>query len=137
MRPEERLRQVDFQSLSPILVVEDHPITRCAIEEMLETLGYTADFAKNGEEALARYQETSYLLVLMDVELPGLSGIEVTKAIRNIEKKKHLKAAHIVAITSHCDDPACREKCLKAGMNAVQGKPSLELLRILIADYVL
>jgi CheY-like chemotaxis protein len=118
-----------------LLIVEDHPITRCAIEAMVEDLGYQADFAENGEEALGLYH-SKYELILMDLNLPDLSGLEVAQKIRMLEKEKSVTSVPIIAITSHIDEPEWEEACIKAGMNGVSGKPTSEKLKTWIEKYI-
>jgi two-component system, NarL family, capsular synthesis sensor histidine kinase RcsC len=120
-----------------ILIVEDHPIVRSSIEVMLENLGCRADFAKDGKEALSFYAQTDYPLILMDIELPDLSGVELIKIIRALEKKyTPLKSTSIVAITSKHDEEDFQKQCLKAGVNAISGKPNPISLKTWIEAYV-
>lgn len=119
-----------------ILIVEDNYLTQCAIQEMLVQLGYSADFAEDGKTALALY-DPSYLLILMDIELPDFTGIKVAEDIRAIEKKQKTKNIPIIAITSHHDEIEYQEKCLAAGMNGCSSKPDLHQLKHLINKYVL
>lgn len=74
-----------------ILIVEDNLMVQFALKEMLSQLGYNAEFASDGKKALASYR-SDYNLILMDIEIPGLNGIEVTQIIRSIEK--NLEVTH-------------------------------------------
>lgn len=118
-----------------ILVVEDNPLIQCVIEQMLAKLGHSADFAEDGKTALALYH-SHYALILMDIELPDFTGIEVTQTIRKIEKKQDLPHTPIIAITSHHDEPEFQEKCFEAGMNDCSGKPNLIQLKQWISEYI-
>jgi len=88
---------------------------------LLTKRGHTVVVASNGREALATLEKESFDLVLMDVQMPELSGFEVTAAIREKEKVtgKHIP---IIATTAHAmkDD---RKRCLEAGMDAYVPKP--------------
>jgi CheY-like chemotaxis protein len=119
-----------------LLVVEDHPITQQAIKIMLEALDFQADFANNGKEALEKYKKIAYPLILMDLEMPILNGIQASQKIRKLETEKSLKPASIIAITSQHEKKECRKKCLEAGMNEVNGKPNLEKLKSWIKKYM-
>lgn len=118
-----------------ILIVEDNYLTRCVIEQMLSALGCSADFAEDGKTALALYH-SNYAFILMDIDLPDFTGIEVAKTIRKIEKKQQYPHIPIIAITSHSDEIECQESCIKAGMNACSSKPDLVQLRKWISEYL-
>lgn len=118
-----------------ILIVEDNFLTQRVLEHMLTELGYSADFAEDGKTALALYG-SNYPLILMDIELPDFTGIEVAKVIRKIEEKQQSSHIPIIAITSHYDEPEYQEKCREAGMNACSDKPNLAQLKQLITHYV-
>jgi CheY-like chemotaxis protein len=90
---------------------------------MLEKRGHTVVIAADGHQALAALDKEPFDLVFMDVQMPGLDGFEVTKALREKEKAtgKHLR---IVAITAHAMK-GDRERCLAAGMDDYIAKPIL------------
>ncbi len=117
-------------SKSHILVVEDNPISRKLALKLLTNAGYQADGVCNGFEALTALQKKSYTLVLMDVQMPGLDGLEATRKIREIEQEKtnqtcKLKAKNsipIIAMTAGAMSHDRRE-CFQAGMNDYVSKP--------------
>lgn len=117
-----------------ILIVEDNMIVRFSLLEMLKQLGYSADFVEDGKAALAGYQ-SDYHLILMDIDIPYLNGLEVTQIIRAIEKNHQLRNVPIVAMTSHSDDPEYQKKCLSAGMDGFSGKLNAKQLKDLILKY--
>jgi CheY-like chemotaxis protein len=119
-----------------ILIVEDNFLTQCAIKQMLIELGYCADFAEDGKNALALYHP-QYKLILMDIELPDFTGIEATKIIRKMEKEQYTPHVPIVAMTSHYDEPEYQKKCLAAGMTCCSNKPTLAQLKQWISEYVM
>jgi PAS domain S-box-containing protein len=105
-----------------ILVVEDHPINQSVIVEMLAKLGYRADIASNGKEALVAVSEFPYDLVLMDCQMPEMDGIEATRRIRSGEAGESKAGIPIVALTAHAL-AGDRERCLEAGMTDYLSKP--------------
>jgi two-component system sensor histidine kinase/response regulator len=104
-----------------ILLVEDNPVNRRLAQHVLEKEGYTVVAADNGAAALKTLEHRRFDLVLMDVQMPRMDGIETTTAIRNREK---IAGGHvpIVALTAHAM-VGDRERCLKAGMDGYLIKP--------------
>lgn len=118
--------------LSRILVVEDSPVIREIMQWQLNSLGINCYAVITGEEAVEIAE--FFDLVLMDVQLPGVSGIEATRQIRRRERQKGLEPVPIIAITS-LDN---RTECLSAGMNDHYNKPvSRDLLERLLNRSVL
>lgn len=105
-----------------VVLAEDNPVNQQVAVKALEKLGLHADVVATGTEALAAMRETPYDLVLMDVQMPELDGIEATKQIRSLGSGVLNPLVPIVALTAHAlaDD---REKCLRAGMNDYLSKP--------------
>ena len=88
---------------------------------MLQRLGYRADVAANGLEVLAALQRQPYDIILMDVQMPELSGIETTRKLR--ERTANLtKRPWIIALTASAM-PEDREQCLAVGMDDYLSKP--------------
>jgi signal transduction histidine kinase/DNA-binding NarL/FixJ family response regulator len=102
-----------------ILLVEDNPVNQKVVTSLLRKKGYKVDVANNGQEALTRLVEQPYRLVLMDVQMPVLDGLETTKRIRADARYAGLP---IVAMTAHAMS-GDRERCIQAGMNAYLAKP--------------
>ncbi len=103
-----------------ILLAEDNSVNQKVALLMLERLGYRADVAGDGYEALAAVRRQQYDLVLMDVHMPGMDGLEATRHIRAEVPADH--QPHIVAITANVLYEH-REACLAAGMNDFLAKP--------------
>lgn len=102
-----------------ILLVEDNPVNQKVVLAMLRKSGHEVDVAGDGLSAIEALQKRDYALVLMDVQMPGLDGLETTRRIRTDEKYKSLP---IVAMTAHAMN-GDRERCLAAGMNDYLAKP--------------
>lgn len=103
-----------------ILLAEDHVVNSLVITEMLKKQGHVVDVAMDGEEALSFYQRNPYDVILMDIQLPYLDGIEVTTKIREIEDSK--SHTPIIALTAYALK-GDREKFLNAGMDEYIPKP--------------
>jgi CheY-like chemotaxis protein len=100
-------------------VAEDNPINREVTLELLQTLGLEADTAADGREALERVRQRDYALILMDMQMPNMDGIEATRALRNLPAWGEKP---IVALTANAFDED-RQRCLAAGMNDFVTKP--------------
>ncbi len=106
---------------SRILLAEDHPFNRKVLLAMLERTGYCADWADDGLKALAAWQTGSYNLILMDVQMPGMDGLEVTREIRRQEAESG-GYTPIIGVTAHAMRQD-RKNCLNAGMDDYVTKP--------------
>ncbi|SDU40671.1 ATP-binding protein [Desulfobacula phenolica] len=114
-----------------ILLAEDFEINQEVITPILEKHGFLVTIVINGEQALQAVQEKSFDLILMDVQMPVMDGLEATLKIRNL--KDPLKASiPIIALTAHALK-GDRERFLKAGMDEYLSKPvhSNELIRVI------
>ncbi|MBX0326314.1 PAS domain-containing protein [Oscillochloris sp. ZM17-4] len=103
-----------------VLVAEDNPINQLVTVRFLERLGYAADVAKDGRQAVEMVRQGSYDVVLMDLEMPELDGFEATMHIRQLGRSLH--QPYIIALTAHDLAFGC-DACLRAGMDACLGKP--------------
>jgi CheY-like chemotaxis protein len=100
-------------------VVDDDVINRTLTVAMLEKLGLAADAASGGQEALAMVPNGSYSVVLMDLEMPDMDGVETTRAIRRLTLPRQ---PFIIALTANAFE-SDRERCLQAGMDDFLSKP--------------
>jgi PAS domain S-box-containing protein len=103
-----------------ILVAEDNPVNQRVAVRMLEKLGYAADVARDGREALRLAQCTDYAAILMDCHMPDVDGYEATRRIR--EALSDERCPPILAMTAAGAD-GDRERCLCAGMSDYLSKP--------------
>ncbi len=111
-----------FAALHPlrILVAEDNPVNRRICELMLRRLGYDLEFAVDGEQAVERQRGLDPDLILMDVQMPRLDGLEATRRIRSATR--WAERPWIVALTAH-GSAADRAAALESGMNDFLLKP--------------
>jgi PAS domain S-box-containing protein len=102
-----------------ILLAEDNAFNIKLAIRLLERMGYRADLAEDGRAALDAVSRTDYDVVLMDVQMPDMDGLEATRRIRSTMPDKPV---HIVAMTANAME-GDREACLEAGMNDYLAKP--------------
>jgi signal transduction histidine kinase/CheY-like chemotaxis protein len=103
-----------------ILLVEDHPVNQRIASELLKKRGAVVTIALHGKEALSLLEQSTFDLVLMDVQMPVMDGIEATKRIR--ESEAPFRNIPIVALTARAIQ-GDKEEFLMAGMNAYISKP--------------
>ena len=100
-----------------ILIVDDIRANIIALQKILELHGLVADAAESGEEALLKILKSDYSLIILDVQMPGMDGLEATRRIRATGF-----GAPIVALTADAM-PEDAARCLAAGMQAHLAKP--------------
>jgi CheY-like chemotaxis protein len=110
----------DFAAAHPlhILVAEDNLINQQVILHILNKLGYMPDTAENGVQAVAATAANAYDLVLMDMQMPEMDGIEATQVIRKAQEKQPV----VIALTANTMQ-GDMEECINAGMNDYLSKP--------------
>jgi CheY-like chemotaxis protein len=101
-----------------ILLAEDNPVNQAIASRMLRRLGHTVDIAENGLEALAAMERLSYDVVLMDLQMPEMDGLEATMRIRERWREK----PRIIFVTTCAHQ---REDCLNAGGDGFLSKPMM------------
>ncbi|UCV19814.1 response regulator [Ferribacterium limneticum] len=102
-----------------ILLVEDDPMNQDIACELLKETGLHVDIAENGRQAVTKATSTNYALILMDMQMPEMGGIEATSIIRTIPDRAWTP---IIAMTANAFDED-RERCIKAGMSDFVAKP--------------
>lgn len=105
-----------------VLIVEDNPIASKIQKMIMEHLKFDVDCAMTGEEGMDLACKKKYDLILMDLGLPGIDGIETTKRIKSILSSTKNTLTPIVAVTAN-EDSIIRERCIQAGMDDVISKP--------------
>ncbi len=135
---DEKTRQPKAPAEKPrILLVEDYAPNVLVATTFLDQFGYACDVAGNGQEAVEKVRNNAYALVLMDVQMHGLNGLEATQLIRAYERENRLPRVPIIGMTAHAL-AGDRERCLKAGMDDYISKPfDPEMLRDKIQHFVL
>jgi CheY-like chemotaxis protein len=111
-----------------LLVAEDNTVNQKLALRLLERMGYRADVAANGLEVLEALRRQHYDVILMDVQMPEMDGLQATRRIRENERQTggHLP---IIALTAHAM-PADLEKAMEAGCDDYDTKP-VELPRLI------
>lgn len=105
-----------------ILLAEDNPVNQEITRHYLERQGCRVIVAENGREAVDRFREQAFDLILMDIQMPEMDGIEAVRIIREYEAGEDMARTPIIAATAHAfrED---REKCMRAGMDDFLSKP--------------
>jgi len=125
-------RIADAPSLSPagspaaqvdrplaVLLAEDGPVNQLLVKRLLEKAGHTVTVVETGQQAVNAVAGTHYDIVLMDIQMPGMDGIEATVSIRARENGRRVP---VIALTAHAME-GDRERCLAAGMDGYLSKP--------------
>ncbi|GGA07877.1 response regulator [Okeania sp. KiyG1] len=116
----------EFQGAN-ILLVEDNAVNQQIARELLQKVGLTVDCATNGKEAIAKVMEQVYDLILMDIRMPGMDGLEATRHIRSLAEEDNSRTqwfatVPIIAMTANAMD-IDKAKSSAAGMNYHLSKP--------------
>ena len=122
--PAEPAPQQDYETLKRmrILVAEDNKTNQLVVKKMLGSTGAALHFASDGQQALETYKQGGWDLILMDLAMPVLGGLEATRLIREYERKSQNPECRIVALTANAQ-PSDAKKCFAAGMNGFLTKP--------------
>jgi CheY-like chemotaxis protein len=105
-----------------ILLAEDNEITQRLVLLTIKKLGVVCDVASNGQEAVEMHLQKSYDIILMDMHMPLMDGLEATQEIRANEILTGEKPVYIVALTANSLADK-KETCMEAGMNDMVEKP--------------
>lgn len=129
------LQEHDYQARR-ILLVEDNLINQKVALGLIAKLGYHADLATNGQEAVNAATSKDYDAILMDCEMPVMSGYEATRLIREYEKENETSRVPIIALTAHAAT-GYQEKCREVGMDDHLAKPvRLETLKVTLHQWI-
>ncbi len=123
-----------LQQRELILVAEDNETNQKVIQRQLSLLGFVADIAADGQQALKGWEQGNYALILSDIHMPKMDGYQLSRSIRTLEKPdEHIP---IIALTANVQrDEAGR--CLAAGMDDYLSKPArLEELRAMLGKWM-
>jgi CheY-like chemotaxis protein len=119
-----------------VLVVEDNPMNQIIAREMVSALGMDPAVVGSGEEAMVSCQSTAPDLVLMDIQMPGMDGLETTRRLRALQAEGSLRPFPIIALTAHAM-AADRQASLDAGMDEHLTKPiQLDQLRHVLQHWL-
>jgi PAS domain S-box-containing protein len=119
-----------------VLLVEDNKVNQIIANHTLKKMGFQVEIANNGLEAIDFFLKANFQIILMDVQMPELNGLDATLRIREIEKTENRPVTPIIAMTANAM-AGDREMCLEAGMNDYVSKPfSAEELSDKIQQYL-
>lgn len=119
-----------------ILVAEDNEVNQIVVEQILLGVGHAYTIVENGKLAVEQYKELSPAMVLMDVSMPEMNGLEATEAIRAYEAENGRDRTPIIGLTAHALK-GDREMCIEAGMDDYMAKPiSPDALEAKIAEWL-
>jgi signal transduction histidine kinase len=106
-----------------VLYAEDNPVNQKVTQLLLQKMGINCDIAVNGRKAIEMYQQNNYDLILMDMQMPEIDGVESARQIRRLEQDDNVKEpVFIVAVTANSFSED-KQKCFDAGMNDFISKP--------------
>ncbi|MCG8637256.1 MAG: ATP-binding protein [Desulfobacterales bacterium] len=110
-----------------ILLAEDYPTNQKVVLAYLKSAGYEADLAENGRAAVELFRKRTYHLILMDIQMPEMDGLQATAEIRKLEESSESdgragERVPIIALTAHATQKD-RDNCLEAGMDDYLAKP--------------
>ncbi len=131
METTEKKAAVEKKPAAPLrlLVVDDNPNNLLITSKLSQHLGYKAETVSNGVDALQKMKDGDFHIVLMDVRMAPLNGMETTRMIREGEAGDECAGAYIIAVTAHALQ-GDKERCIQSGMNDYLAKPlTLERLQ--------
>ena len=130
----EKIKEGLVFSQEPVLLVEDNKVNQQIALHLLGEANLNATLAENGQEALDMLQQGTYQLVLMDLQMPVMDGLEATRQIRQLNP--NIKDIPIIAMTAHASTEHINE-CMQIGMSAHTTKPiNIDILLNTIAKWI-
>jgi CheY-like chemotaxis protein len=119
-----------------VLIADDSSDGQLILKLFLKSTNLTVEFASDGKEALSKFKEKKYDLVLMDMQMPIMDGLESTALIRQFEKENHYDPTPILALTAYAFKDE-KEKTIAAGCNDHISKPIVKAkLLDILKDYI-
>jgi len=115
-------RDVPQRAQVRLLLAEDNPVNQQVAKGLLQKYGFALDMVSDGNAAVNAHRTEPYDLILMDVQMPELDGIEATRCIRSDQTALQARAVPIIALTAHAMI-SDKNRCLAAGMNDYLSKP--------------
>jgi CheY-like chemotaxis protein len=113
---------IEKQTLN-LLLVEDNELNQKFAMAVLRKMGHTVEIAANGLIGVEKFKEKSFDMILMDIQMPEMNGIEATRAIRQLEELEGMgKHITIIAVTAFAMDQD-KKNCMDAGMDDFLAKP--------------
>jgi CheY-like chemotaxis protein len=118
-----------------VLIAEDNPVNQFLLIHMLKRLGLSYRIANNGAEAIEAYRSATPDLILMDVQMPVMDGLNATREVRKLEEKGGFRVP-IIAVTANAFDSDVIE-CVNSGMDDYMSKPvRADLLRSKLTEWI-
>jgi CheY-like chemotaxis protein len=135
-KPEAAAPAYEDDSQPSVLVVEDNPMNQIIAREMVAAIGMRPAVVGSGEEAMLSCQSRPPDLVLMDIQMPGMDGLETTRRLRALQASGRMRRFPIIALTAHAM-PSDRQASIAAGMDEHLTKPvQLEQLRNVLRHWL-
>lgn len=117
-----RIIPISASEAKQVLVIDDDPLVLRSVTKFLKSQGYGVEIAKNAEEAIEKAGQWSFDLVITDIRMPGLNGIETIKEIRKINTEHNRKPVPEIIITGYMD-PAAEKEAQDLGVSDYLYKP--------------
>ena len=131
---DDRYNQVPTTNPARVLLVEDNVNNRKVVQIMLLRLGIEPDIAEDGAAAVSAYEAADYDLILMDIQMPNMDGLEASRRIRAMEESQGRRHTPIMAVTANVM-PEDRSACEAAGMDDFISKPVRKQILLEAVDH--
>ncbi len=120
--PQEAAGATKTDRVLQILLAEDNAVNQKFAVRAIEKAGHSVAVANNGREAVQAWERDRFDVVLMDVQMPEMDGLEATSRIRELEQEREVSRTAIIAMTANAMK-GDKERCLRAGMDGYISKP--------------
>ncbi len=116
-----------------VLVVDDEEINRLFLVDLLKMNNIIPDQARNGQDAVVKWQDNSYTAILMDIQMPIMDGFDAARAIRKLEQETGRSKTPIIAVTAYHSEES-KFECTNSGMDTYIPKPVViaDLLKVIL-----